>query len=144
MLWSDLEELGKVFAPLQELERMRRVLAKTSFPPAGEFPAVNIWSSGEDSVVTAEIPGVDPSLIDITVAGSTLTLKGTRQGEEVKGDDESYHRRERWHGQFSKVIDLPFSVEPDAVRARFAKGVLYVDLPRAEAEKPKKILITSS
>jgi HSP20 family protein len=65
-----------------------------------------------------------------------------RKADEL-GDDESYHRRERWAGQFSKTIELPFNVQAEKVEAKFSKGILSITLPRAEAEKPKKIIIKS-
>jgi len=140
MLWTNLEEFRKSTDPWEELERVRRAFSMAMAPSNGEFPAVNIWSSGDKAIVTTEVPGIEPEAIDISVAGKTLTLKGTRQPEELK-EEESYHRKERWYGQFTKAIDLPFNVEADKVKARFSRGVLHIDLPRAEAEKPRRIEI---
>jgi HSP20 family protein len=94
----------------------------------------------DQAVVTTELPGVDRETIDVSVSGNVLTLKGSRNPEELK-EDESYHRRERWHGEFSKTLDLPFDIEVQKVEAKFSKGILTVTLPRAEAEKPRKISI---
>lgn len=141
MLWNDLEEMErKLFDPWLEFDRMRKAFFRTQTPSNGEFPAVNVWSSAENAVVTTELPGVDPSAIDIAVTGDVLTIKGSRNPEELK-DGESYHRRERWHGQFSKTVELPFNVQQDKVSAKFLNGVLRIELPRAESEKPKKIEI---
>ena len=89
------------------------------------------------------IPGISPEDIEISVVGKSLTLRGTRRADDLK-DEEAYHRRERWHGQFSKTIELPFNVEAGKVNASFKKGVLYITLPRAEEEKPKTIHIKSA
>ncbi len=141
MLWHDLEEMEtRLFDPWQEFERMRNAFFRASAPSNGEFPAVNLWSSAENAVVTTELPGVDPSAIDISVTGDVLTIKGSRTPEELK-EGESYHRRERWYGQFSKTVELPFTVETEKVTAKFLNGVLRIELPRAESEKPKKIEI---
>ena len=86
---------------------------------------------------------VDPETIELSVVGKSLTLRGARQSEELK-EGETYHRRERWEGSFSKTVQLPFTVESDKVNARFTRGVLTVELPRAEAEKPRKIIVKTA
>ncbi len=138
MLWSDLN----LFDPWREIEQMERALSRLTTRGAVEFPAVNLWLNGDEAVVTTELPGIDPGSIDISVIGKSLTLRGSRQPEEAK-EGESYHRRERWYGKFSKTIELPFNVDTDKVSAKYSKGVLSLHLPRAEAEKPKKISIKS-
>jgi HSP20 family protein len=142
MLCTDLDALERLVDPWQELHRMNRSWGCRPGLSSREFPAVNVWLNGEGAEVTAELPGIDAGSVDISVVGRTLTLKGSRLPDELK-DDESYHRRERWRGEFSRSFDLPFAVEADKVKARFSKGVLHVELPRAEAEKPRKIEIKS-
>lgn len=137
MLWSD-----RVFDTLREIEGMRRALRRLDVPAAVEFPATNVWVSNDDAVVTTEIPGIDPNTLEISVVKDSLTLRGSRQAEELK-EGETYHRQERWNGQFTKTLQLPFAVESGKVEARFSKGVLAIILPRAEAEKPRKILVKS-
>ena len=142
MLWPATERFERVFDTLRELEGMRRSLRRFDMPSTVEFPATNVWVSEDKAVVTTEVPGIDPDTLEISVMGDSLTLRGSRQAEELK-EEESYHRRERWSGQFTKTLKLPFGVESAKVEARFAKGVLYISLPRAEAEKPRKISVKS-
>ena len=147
MLWTEgFGTFGSGVDPWADLERMEnemnRVLSRFASPSVGEFPSVNIWADTDEATVTSEIPGINPEALEISVAGKTLTLRGSRDAEPVTAE-ESYHRRERWYGQFSRAIELPFTVEADKVKATFRKGVLYINLPRAEAEKPKKITIKS-
>jgi HSP20 family protein len=142
MLWSDLERFGSLWDPWREFERMSRALSRFEGTSVSKFPAFNMWVSEDNAVITTEIPGVDPQEIDISVVGKSLTLRGSRKPEEVK-EGESYHRRERWYGQFTKTLDLPFKVNTDKVNARFNKGELIIELARAEAEKPRKIAIKS-
>jgi len=137
MLWSD-----PFFDTLRELEGMRRTLRRFDVPSTFEFPAINMWVSENNATVTTEIPGIDPSALEISVVNDSLTLRGSRQTEDLK-EGESYHRRERWSGQFTKTLKLPFAVESGKVEARFSKGVLFISLPRAEAEKPRKISVKS-
>ena len=141
MLWSDFERLGRFWDPWQDFERMRRSFVGNGGTSASvEFPAVNIWVTGDDALLTAEIPGVNPDTIELSVVGQSLTIRGERQSEKLT-DGEMYHRQERWQGRFSKTIELPFAIESGKVNAKFTKGVLSVILPRAEAEKPKKIAV---
>lgn len=138
------------YTPWQEMERMRRemdrVFSNYTSPRARvapSFPAINVWTNQDGAVITAELPGVNPDDIDISVVGDTLTLTGLRQAEGLK-EGEKYHRRERGYGKFTRTFQLPFSVEGDKVEARFSKGVLHLSLPRAEAEKPRKIAIKTA
>ncbi len=143
MLWSDLERFGLSLDPWREFERVNRALTGWNAPSSVEFPAVNVWVAENNAVVTSELPGVEPEDIDISVAGKTLTIRGSRKSGELK-EGESFHRRERWHGQFTKTLEMPFSIESGKVEAKFVKGVLNIALPRAEAEKPRKISVKSA
>jgi HSP20 family protein len=141
MLWTN--NSNWFWDPWDEFDRMRRAMSGLSSLRSSEFPSVNTWVSSDGSVVTTEIPGVEPDNIDISVAGRTVTLRGSRKADELR-EDQTFHRRERWNGEFSKAIELPFIIEADRVTAKFRKGVLYMTLPKAEAEKPRKIEIKSS
>ena len=109
---------------------------------APEYPAMNVWTDENNAVLTAELPGVKPEEIDIAVENELLTLRGGRQRQEPE-DGQTYHRRERRFGPFSRSFRLPFRVEADAVQATFENGVLNVVLPRAEADMPRKIAVQS-
>lgn len=142
MYWPDLNRWGRLWDPWREIERMQRAFHEFSSPATGEFPAVNVWSTGDEAVLTAELPGIDAASVDISVVGKTVTLRGNRVSEQTK-EGESYHRQERWAGRFSRTIDLPFAVDAGKVAARFNRGVLTITLPRTEAEKPRKITVVS-
>lgn len=136
------------WSPWPEMERLQREMNRlfASAPTrawndvAPSYPAMNVWTNEDSAIVTAELPGVNPEDIDISVVGDTLTLKGSRQPYELR-EGETYHRRERRYGQFTRVFQVPFEVEADAVEAVFEKGVLHITLPRAEADKPKRITV---
>lgn len=135
MLFTNLERL---FEPFSNFYEFPRVIRKQK----PDFPPYNVWLSDDKAVITTELPGITPSDIDLSVVGKVLTLKGERKPDEKK-EGETYHRRERWYGRFNKSIELPFSIETKDVNANFQKGVLTIELPRAEAERPKKIEIKS-
>lgn len=110
---------------------------------SSEFPPLNVWANEENAMITAEIPGVKPDDLDISVVGDTLTLSGSRSAEN--GDDgHTYHRRERWQGNFSRTLQLPFRISTEQVDAAFRNGVLQVTLPRAEEDKPHRISINAN
>ena len=106
-----------------------------------EFPPLNVWSGEHDLIVAAEVPGVDPKDIDITVDGPVLTLKGSRRQPEATANAAA-HRRERGYGTFARSVTLPYGVDTEKVQAECRDGVLRVYLPRPEGEKPKRIRIS--
>lgn len=134
--WRELEELQR------EMNRLfASTLPRYNVQGTPAFPAMNVWTNPDGAVVTAELPGIDPDAIDIAVVGETLTISGERAPDSLD-DNARYHRRERGHGKFTRSFQLPFTVEPDSVQARFDNGVLSIQLPRAAAEKPRKIAVS--
>lgn len=135
------------FNPWRELRQMSELLDRAFYGsiPARrltQFPAINIKDSENGATLIAELPGVEPSDIEVTVQGSTLTIKGERKAPEP-GSDKMLHRAERWHGKFERAIELPYSVDAEMVCAQSKNGVLTIGLPKAEAHKPRKITIAS-
>ena len=108
------------------------------FSGGSDYPTLNWQTNEEETTVTAELPGFGPEEIDISVVGTTLTIAGSREVEEPK-EGETYHRRERWSGKFTRSLRLPAGVDTEKVEAGFKDGMLTVKLPRAEEHKPKKI-----
>jgi HSP20 family protein len=140
-----LQELSRsrLFDTLREMEKLHgrfNQLLEGPWRTPPEFPPLNAWINEESAVVTAEIPGVEANDIDISVVNDTLTLRGSRTADEV-GASNSRHRQERGFGQFSRTIQLPFRIDTDRVVASNKNGILYVTLPRAEQDKPRKIAV---
>lgn len=104
------------------------------------FPAVDV--SEVDGVVTvkAELPGLDPKDVAISVENDILLLRGEKKFEDEEKKD-NYHRIERAYGSFSRTIPLPGKVKEAEAKARFDKGVLTVTLPRDAAEATRTIPI---
>ncbi|MDT8271740.1 MAG: Hsp20/alpha crystallin family protein [Desulfomonilia bacterium] len=91
-------------------------------------------------IITSEIPGIDPADLDLSVTGDTLTIKGIRK-PLVLGEGETWHRRERGYGNFFRTVQLPYTVDGNKIDAQYTQGVLRIVLPRAEADKPRKISV---
>lgn len=103
-------------------------------------PCIDVAETGEEIVVTAELPGIKQEEVDITIADDTLTIKGKKK-EEQEVRKENYHRIERSYGSFQRSISLPTSVQADKAKASYKDGVLYVTIPKVEEAKPKQIKI---
>lgn len=127
----------------REVERLRseieRVFQGDTNSRLSAYPALNVYSTPERLVITAELPGLTVEDIDLSVVGSTLTIKGKRESQAANG---TFLRRERYDGSFVRSLDLPYSVETSQVKAVLENGVLCISLPRAEADKPRKIQIS--
>lgn len=106
--------------------------------PGAAFPPINLYDAGDRYVLTAELPGLTPEELDLSILGETLTLRGDRKRPAGIGE-ESYRRRERGFGRWARSVSLPERVDPDRVTAEFARGVLTVVVPKAEASRPRQI-----
>jgi len=135
-LWSDpLSTLRRI------QEEMNRGVGGSRWHATTEFPPLNVWRGEGGVLVTAEIPGVSIDDIELTVHQNTLTIKG-KSVPDGNVPEESFHRRERHYGPFGRTIALPYGVDSDGVKATTNNGILTIELPRPETEKPKRIEIT--
>lgn len=108
--------------------------------PQAVYPAINIYDDGESFVARAELPGVSPDSLDVTVTGSTLTLRGERPVFEAP-EGASFHRRECGCGKFNRSFRLPEPIDSGKVKANFTNGVLELLMPRAESSQARKVTI---
>lgn len=136
-IWQEMDQLQREMNRLFDSNNRGRVFSAPS------YPAINIWMNDDRQFITAEMPGVHPDDINVDVNADALSISGERKPDDV-AKDANYHRRERGYGAFSRAIQLPFMVDTNKVEANFKNGVLMISLPRAEADKPKKIIIKSS
>ena len=142
MYWHELGSLDP-FASVRSLQRqMNRLFEGFGAEEREAFPTVNLWSNAEEVIVQAEVPGVDPKGIEITVQGDQFCLQGERKADEPS-KNVVCHRSERGSGKFVRSFRLPFEVDSGKVAARCANGILTVTLPRTETSKPRKIAIAA-
>lgn len=105
-------------------------------------PALNVWEDENAVHAEADLPGLDPSKIEVTVnEGNQLTVQGERPATEIPG--AVWVRQERSFGKFVRAITLPSLVNADQVEARYENGVLRLKLPKHEAARPRKIVVKS-
>ena len=137
--------------PFGEMARMRseidRLFEDAFNAPVGKWERNSVWgfpldvTEADDTfTVKAAVPGMNPDDLEITITDNVLTIKGESQEEEVR-DDEKVHLRERRFGSFMRSISLPTPVESDNVKATVENGVLTLQIPKAEAVKPKRIAV---
>ena len=106
----------------------------------GWNPVVDIYDNEDNFVIKAELPGVSKKDIEIDIKDRVLTLKGERSADnEVKEDN--YYRRERTYGRFEKSFTLPANVDPDKIKADYSDGVLKIEVPKPEDQKPKQVTV---
>ena len=108
--------------------------------PAAFCPALNVEEDESAYRVSAELPGVDPKDVEITLDHGVLTLRGEKK-EDSEKKDKNYHRVERHYGCFTRSLALPVEVDGEKVAANYRNGVLEITLPKAEAAKPKQIAV---
>lgn len=102
--------------------------------------ALDLYQTDEEVVVRANIPGIKPEDIDISVSGDTLTIQGEMR-EQHESEAVQYMLRERRYASFARSITLPSAVEADKADAEFENGVLILTLPKVEEVKPKRIAV---
>jgi HSP20 family protein len=136
---------GDLWSPFDEFDRaMNRILGDL-YPTRAEYPPVNIWMGKDDIVLTAELPGLEPEDLDISVHENTVSLScAPKEQPQRPQEGVTYHRRECAHPGFSRSWPLPFEVDPDKVDAKLENGVLKLTLPQSEVSKPKKIEIKAT
>ncbi len=132
------------FREMEQLQRRMESLYEQTYGPGlagrrpGVYPLVNISEDPDQVYVRAELPGIDPQELEITIHDGNLILRGQRKipGEEK---EVSYHRREREAGFFRRVIALPRPVDPNKVEAGYKDGILTIKLGKPEEIKPRAI-----
>lgn len=104
-------------------------------------PAVDIYETEKDIVISAELPGMSDGDVDVEVRENVLTVRGERRFEKEVKQENNYHRVERSYGKFSRAFSLPKNVDTEKITARFDKGVLEVRLPKPAESEARAIKI---
>ena len=103
-------------------------------------PVVDIYETGSEYVIRAELPDVKKENVKISVSNDTLILQGSRPAEKEK-KDKKFHRIERSYGSFARSFVLPDDVDVDRIEAEHADGMLEVHLPKHKEPPAKSIEI---
>ena len=105
----------------------------------GTYPPINIGSSPEQVDVYLFAAGVNPESLDISIQQNLLTVAGERR--LISEQEANYYRKERYDGEFRRVVTLPDDVDADAVEAKYRNGVLHIVVKRSGVTAPRQIKV---
>jgi HSP20 family protein len=106
----------------------------------GYRPTMDIYETGEAFYLVTDLPGFSADNIQVRYENRTLTLSGERK--LVESPDRRYHRVESSQGRFQRTFTLPLEIDADKITAELANGVLTLQLPKQEHQKPRQITVT--
>jgi HSP20 family protein len=104
-------------------------------------PAIDLIEREDDFLVVADLPGLRREEIDLTLAGTLLSIKGEKREERDNGK-RTFLRREHWAGSFRRTINLPGSIDPDKVEAELKDGVLSIRIVKRDEAKTRTISVS--
>jgi len=140
--WDPVRNVGTL------QDRINRMFEET-FPRSTEDeelsicawkPVVDIYETDEGIVISADLPGVKKEEVAVEVKNNVITLKGERRVQQGV-DKKQYFRREKCFGTFQRSFSLKSTIPPERIKARFKDGVLTIEVPSPEGEKPKQIMV---
>lgn len=129
------------FDPFRDLDRLTEQMLGV---PVGStrvprFMPMDLYRSGDHYVLHADLPGVDPGSVDVSVDNGTLTVRAERSGRTEESVE--WLTSERFTGSFMRQLTLGEGVDADRIGATYENGVLTVTIPMAEKAKPRRIQI---
>jgi HSP20 family protein len=124
----------------EEMTRGLGLAAPSETAAEGYGPSLDVAETAAEWRVSAELPGVAPSDVEVVVAENALTIRGEKKRVE-KSEGENVRLDERRFGKFVRSLEFPGDVDAAKASARFKDGVLVVTVPKAEASKPKSISV---
>ena len=107
------------------------------------LPSTDVTENDKEIQITAELPGLEDKDVQINLANNVLTITGEKKADKEE-KDKDYRLVERSYGSFTRSIELPEGVNPDAIQASIAKGVLTVTVPKPAPAQVKKIEVKSA
>jgi HSP20 family protein len=129
------------FDPFRELDRMTQMLSQPSGTTRQMTMPMDAYRDGDRFIVHFDLPGIDPSSIDLTVEKNVLTVRGERSWPRQEGQDVIVS--ERPQGVFRRQLFLGESLDSEHVEASYDRGVLTLTIPVAEQAKPRKVEVTA-
>jgi HSP20 family protein len=106
----------------------------------GLVPAVDVYDRADAVVIETALPGVDPKKVELNIENGVLTISGSSE-RKTEVDEKDYYRKEIRSGSFMRQVALPASISESEAKASFVNGILKIEVPKKEVEKPKKIAV---
>lgn len=142
--WNPIDELRTTQHQMDRLFNRFLGLERGSESGVGLWmPAIESYEKDGQLFFRAELPGVDPKEIDISIADRELVIKGERK-QEKDTKEENYQFREISYGSFERHFELPEGTKTEELKAKFNNGILEITVPLAAATKPRKIEIETT
>jgi HSP20 family protein len=138
--WNPFQELDRLQRDMNALFENRMQRDDETTAVADWRPSVDIYEDNERFVLTAELPGIDPTKVDLKVEENRLSLRGERK-LEFEDRKENYHRVERFYGTFARTFSLPNTVDGQKIVAEYKNGMLRVTIPKKPEVMPKQISV---
>ena len=133
-------------SPLSEMNRLARELDSVFGGISGSndlwSPPVDVEETGDELVLTAELPGMKHEDIDIELEDGVLTIQGEKKEEQKDEGTQGLLYERRW-GSFTRKFTLPRAVDANNIRANYENGILTIHVPKAEEAKGRKIEISA-
>ncbi|MDR2895366.1 MAG: Hsp20/alpha crystallin family protein [Propionibacteriaceae bacterium] len=131
--------------PMRDLDRLFNQASRAVAGDTRMMP-MDLYRNGDVFTIKIDLPGVDPSTIDIDVDDRTLTVRAERKAEEVDSNNEKsgWISRERSYGTYARQIALGRGLDLAKIAANYSDGVLTLTVPVAEEAKPRKISVNTS
>ena len=132
------------FDPFRDLDRLTEQLlgVPVGSTKAPRFMPMDLYRSGDHYVLHADLPGVDPGSVDVSVDNGTLTVRAERSGRTEESVE--WLTSERFTGSYMRQLTLGEGVDADRIAATYENGVLTVTIPMAEKAKPRRIQIDTN
>ncbi|MDQ7024377.1 MAG: Hsp20/alpha crystallin family protein [Anaerolineae bacterium] len=143
--WNPFREIVEMQRTMDRMvDEVNRVVGSnaTEWSAVGKWLALDVYENDDNFIVEANVPGLTPDDIEITVHEHTLTISGEVTQAELP-DDTRQILNERRFGTFRRSVTLPSMVEVDKADANYHDGVLTLTLPKSEAAKPRQIAVKS-
>lgn len=133
------------FDPFRDLDRLTEQFlgAPAGTQRAPRFMPMDLYRAGDNYVLHADLPGVDPGSVDVAVDNGTLTIRAERTFASDQ-DSRQWITSERFAGSFLRQLSLGDGIDAEHISADYANGVLTVTIPVAERAKPRRIEIAST
>ena len=128
---ENMDQLWQSFAPVRAGAEQRE----------GRAAPLDVIQDGEDIVVQASLPGVDPKHINVSIESDVLTIRGNASGH-VERQSGNYLMRERHTGSFHRSLRLPDSLDLEKAHSRYDNGVLTITLPKLEARQARQLEVS--
>ncbi len=128
------------YNPFREIEQLQNALLRSFFAPAGESahtPLVDALEDAHGVHLAVYLPGVEPDKVEVTTENNTLTIRAERPFNQPENANQ--WRLEGAYGRFERSFVIPNTYDLSKIEANFRHGILYINIPKAEAAQPRRI-----